>query len=184
MNTHIKILRNACIALISASAGLSSAALASDVEAVADADLINATELAMTEVMIDAARSFEKVDRNADGLIDVEEFTSQRVVRAQLARFTRSIPVEGVTTVRVALPTSISNRLTESERAALETVTRNDFALRTSGGEGLTQAQWQDARLETFALADMDGSGTLEGEELVSFVQALAGSIAIGQLGS
>ena len=112
------------------------------------------------------------------------EYSSQRVVRAQLARFSRSIRVDGQTVLNVAVPEGVSKRLTQSERAALDTVSRNEFHLRSAGSEGLTPAQWQDSRLEAFTLADMDASGALEGAELEGYARFLAGSLSLVQLGS
>lgn len=140
--------------------------------------------LPMTEAMIDAARAFAKVDVNKDGIVDIDEFAAQRVVYAQLARFNRHVPVDGRVTVRLPIPENVPESLTGPERAALDAVARRDFQLRAAGAEGLDEARWQDARLETFSLADDNGDGELRGQELAHYARYMAGALSIGQSGS
>lgn len=131
----------------------------------------------MTDAMIDAARSFEKIDVNRDGLIDEDEYAAQRVVYAQLARFNRQIPIDGQSMIRIPVPDDIPNAMGASERAALDAVARRDFHLRAMAKEGLDQAAWQDARLETFAMADDNGDGELRDKELTAYAKLMSGDL-------
>ena len=67
MTTTVQILRTGLASALVALAGLASAAQASDL--IGDEQ---ATTLDMAEVMIDAARSFELVDVNVDGVKSAE----------------------------------------------------------------------------------------------------------------
>lgn len=136
--------------------------------------------LDMTDVMIDAARSFEKIDGNRDGVIDEDEYAARRIVFAQLSRFKGHVVVDGQHTVHVALPEHLQGQMTASERSALETVARRDHQLRAMGAAGLDQSAWQDSALEAFALADLDGDGALVADELAAFAGYRAGSLTAG----
>ncbi|MEM8647907.1 MAG: hypothetical protein AAGF86_16390, partial [Pseudomonadota bacterium] len=115
-----------------------------------------------------------------DGIIDEDEFASQRVVYASLARFNGFVTVDGVAPKRVSLGSEKRQPLGEGERASLDAAARRDFQLRLrSDTQGLDQAAWQDLRLEAFALADIDGDGALSGAELDGYAQAIAGSLGI-----
>jgi hypothetical protein len=127
-----------------------------------------------TEVMVDAARAFDKIDMNRDGLIDEDEYAAQRVVYAQLARFNRQIAIDGTVTVRVPVPDEIGESLTSPEKVALDAVARRDYRLRVTGG-GFDRAAWEEARLETFFLNDANGDGELRGKELHAYASYFAG---------
>ena len=171
MNKRIKIALSAVTALALAGA---SQALAGDHD---KADAF-AADLPMTEAMIDAARSFAKVDMNRDGKIAAEEYTSRRVVVAHLARFSRSVAIDGQELVTLVLPDDVPVKLGQSERAALEAIARRDFQVRAFGADGLNASQWQESRLEAFFNADRDGDGVLRDGELASYLKAVAGELS------
>ncbi|NNU16876.1 hypothetical protein HK107_11160 [Parvularcula sp. ZS-1/3] len=137
-------------------------------------------ELPMTHVLVDAARAFEKVDVDKDGLITEDEYAGQRVVYAQLARFNGVIPVDGQTTVRIPVPESLKMPLTVSERAAIDAVARRDYHLHAAGKPGLDQSAWQNARLELFMLADANADDALSGDELGTYARYMAGELSAG----
>jgi hypothetical protein len=132
----------------------------------------------LTEAMVDAARGFDKIDVNNDGLIDEDEFAGQKLVYAQLARFSRSLTIDGQTPIRVDVPATVPDSIGVSERAALDAVARRDFRVRNLTGPGLTEADWQQARLEPFRRADKDGDGILRGRELAGYAALIAGQIS------
>ncbi|WP_189576328.1 hypothetical protein [Parvularcula lutaonensis] len=134
----------------------------------------------MTDAMLDAARAFEKVDVNRDGIIDEDEYAARRVVYAQLARFNRQIPIDGQSLIRIPVPEDIPNSMGAAERAALDAVARRDYHLRVMAKDGLDQSAWQDARLETFSLADGNGDGELRDGELTVYAKFLSGELAPG----
>lgn len=137
-----------------------------------------ARELPLTEAMIDAARTFEKVDVDRNGLVDQDEYAAQRVVRAQLARFNGRVAIDGRGVTHVAVPESVAGPLSPGEQAALDAVTRREFHLRNPDGGGLDRAAWQEARLEPFTLADEDGDGVLKGSELAVYARLVAGDLS------
>ncbi|MEM1379431.1 MAG: hypothetical protein AAGH41_02280 [Pseudomonadota bacterium] len=139
-----------------------------------------APNLPLTEAMIDAARSFGKFDVNRDGMIDADEYASQRVVVAHLSRFRRSISIDGQTALDFDLPEDVPMRLGASEKAAIEAVARRDFQVRAFGSAGLETSAWQESQLERFYLADEDGDGVLQGPELVTYVRGVAGQLQAG----
>lgn len=173
MNKRIKIALSAVTAF--ALGGLSFA-LAGDHDHPMGATV--AADLPMTEAMIDAARSFEKVDMNRDGKVDADEFTSRRVVIAQLARFSRSVAIDGQESVTLVVPDDVPVKLGASERAALEAIARRDFQVRAFGADGLNPSQWQESRLEAFFDADKDGDGVLRDDELAGYLKAVAGELS------
>lgn len=172
MNTRFAIALNALLTLAVVTAP--SPALAEDLP---PTERTTGTVLPVTEAMIDAARSFRRVDINRDGIVDADEYASQRVVTAQLARFSRSVSIEGQHVMTMALPEDVPGRLGDSEKAALDTVARRDFKVRAFGSKGLDAAGWQDARLELFSNADANGDDVLEGAELENYLRALAGQL-------
>jgi len=172
MNKRIKI---ALSALTAAAVSVAAPALAEDRFEAGDAATID--QLPVTEAMIDAARSFTKVDMNKDGKIDADEYTSRRVVVAQLARFSRSVAIDGQEDLTLVLPEDVPVKLGQSERAALEAISRRDFKVRAFGAEGLDAAQWQESRLELFFEADRDGDGVLRDDELATYLKAMAGEL-------
>ncbi|MEM9838028.1 MAG: hypothetical protein AAF830_02630 [Pseudomonadota bacterium] len=153
---------------------LAAAAHAGDADV---SDVQAAADLPLTEAMIDAARSFARVDSNRDGVIDADEYASQRVVSAQLARFRRAVEIDGQTLISLPLPEDVANRMGDSEKTALGAVARRDFHVRAFGKEGLDAALWQETQLETFYTADLDGDGVLREAELVRYLRAAAGEL-------
>lgn len=145
-----------------------------------DADVSDvkvAADLPLTEAMIDAARSFARVDANRDGLIDADEYASQKVVAAQLARFRRAVEIDGQTLLSLPLPDDVADRLGDSEKTAISAVARRDFHVRAFGKDGLDPALWQETRLESFYDADLDGDGVLREAELARYLRAAAGEL-------
>lgn len=170
MNTRNVKLLKMFAATVAITAG--SASVGSNSEAVFGAV---AGEVPMTEAMIDAARAFTKVDVNRDGLVDIDEYASQYVVYAQLARFNRQIPVDGHHTSAIPVPDDIPPTMTASERAGLDAIARRDFHMKVGSNPGLDAAAWQDAKLERFYIADADADGSLAGDELVAYARDVAG---------
>jgi hypothetical protein len=137
-----------------------------------------------TEVMVDAARAFDKIDMNRDGVIDEDEYAAQRVVYAQLARFNRQIAIDGTVTVRVPVPDDIGEQLTSPEKVALDAVARRDYRMRMGDQPGFDRASWEENRLEVFYLSDQNGDGELRGKELHEYAAHYAGQMLSGSAGS
>lgn len=138
---------------------------------------VRAESLALTDVMLDAARSFAIVDGDRNGAIDEDEYAARRVVFAQLARFRGHLVFDGQETVEVALPETLRRPMTEPERVALDGLARREFQMRAMGSASLSPSSWQDSLLEPFAEADADGDGCLTGDELAAFAAYRAGAL-------
>lgn len=136
--------------------------------------------LRTADVVADAHHDFWQIDRDADGLVDADEFASARLVHAQLARLSGRVAMDAATTLNVKLPMDVPRTMEKAERAALEGVARRDYALHAMGHEGLTEHAFAESRLELFFTADGDRDGVLRGDELERFARLIAGQLSAG----
>ena len=133
-----------------------------------------AEALRLDDVWVDAERVFYKVDVNADGVIDVDEYAAQAVVYASLARFNGLVAVDGRETVHVALPNGTQRELGLAEQTAIDAVARRDYYEMTAETGPLTARDWVALRLGAFSAADRNEDGQLTGRELRTYALGFA----------
>lgn len=132
-----------------------------------------AAKVTEADMTLDATTLFARVDIDGSGTLDVDEFASHRVILAELARFNRTVTVEGETDMQIALPSQVADRLSLTERSAIEAVARHTFHLYTDE-DGMTAESFTAYRLDEMAKADRNRDGELTRHELERFAAHVA----------
>lgn len=131
-------------------------------------------ELVLDDARLDADRLFDRIDMNRDGALSIDEYASQAVVRASLSRFNGAVVFDGAETFHVILPEEATKPVRVVEQTAIDAVARNEFYQIAGEDEALSRQEWISSRLNSFAQADFDEDGTLEGNELAVYAMSIA----------
>jgi hypothetical protein len=164
--------KKTAFSLIAATGVFASAATVAGVES--DVFGTPAATVSKQDFLIDASRSFAKVDVDNSGTIDLEEFAAQAVVYAELARLNRLVTVDGAHEMRIDVPDNVRDTLGYAERTAIDAVARRSFYLHSPDGAPLTPTQWTVARTELFSAANRNNDDTLTGRELKTLARIIA----------
>ncbi|WP_306250179.1 hypothetical protein [Parvularcula sp. IMCC14364] len=132
------------------------------------------TTLTVEDTRLDADQLFTKVDTDRDGVISVDEYAAQTVVRANLARFNQAVVIDGEQTFHVKVAQEATTALSPSQQTAIDAVARTEF-YRISGEDiVLDKNEWIQSRLSQFAAADRDNDGLLRNSELDLYAMRIA----------
>lgn len=132
-----------------------------------------ASTVSTSDIENDAAALFAKVDIDGSGTLDADEFAGQAVVIAELARFNRTVTVEGETDMQIRLPEATPERVSLTERSSIDAVARRAFHQFAEDGE-MDAAAFTAYRLSVMAKADTNRDGELKRHELDLFASAQA----------
>ncbi|MEM6649322.1 MAG: hypothetical protein AAF603_03635 [Pseudomonadota bacterium] len=133
-----------------------------------------ATQMTLQDLHLDATARFKAMDIDRNDLLDAEEYASQALVYAELARFTRVVTIEGADLVHISLPQEVAPRLTSKDRLAIETAARRDYAYYAEKGAPLSHEDWIVAQTNKFRNADANQDGKLSGHELQGYALYVA----------
>jgi len=155
-------------AAIAASAGLWKEAAPESAAGPAYGAMI--TQLDASVVAEDAARRFERADLDNSGALDADEYATQALVTAELARVNHFAPMRiGMSVGKVALPASVPASVNAGEREAI--LRSSSIVFQTIAGDDrkISRQEFVGAALEQMLASDMDRNGALTGSELSTF---------------
>ena len=138
-----------------------------------DAFGVKASVVTVADVEADAASVFAKVDVDNSGTLNIDEFAGQAVVLAELARFNRTVAIDGQTEKQIALPDMISETVSLTERSSMDAVARRAFHQFAEGGE-MTVEGFTAYRMGQMDKADTNNDGQLKRHELELYASAVA----------
>lgn len=123
---------------------------------------------------------FDRADFDQDNRLDVDEYTTLQVVKAELARLNGFVTVENDNDVdRVYLAQDKSDTvfagLSRAERVRIDAVARLAFYTHVGGDQYLSLSEFIRSGKDDFAAADKNSNGRLVGKELVKFAVSQAG---------
>lgn len=130
--------------------------------------------VALEDARLHADQLFEKIDIDRDGALSIDEYASQAVVVASLARFNGVIAIDGRETYNVELPEELNGRIGAVEQTAIDAVARNEFYKISGDDTILTKQEWMTAKMGEFAQVDFNDDGALKGSELEVFAMNIA----------
>ncbi|MEZ5922465.1 MAG: hypothetical protein R3C60_14100 [Parvularculaceae bacterium] len=139
------------------------------------------TQLDASMVAEDAALRFERADFDNSGALDADEYATQALVTAELARVNHFAPMRiGMSVGKVALPASVPANVDAKEREAILRSASIVFQTIASDDRKISRQEFVGAALEQMLASDMDRNGALTGSELSTFAmrQAKAGIAA------
>ncbi len=128
---------------------------------------------------------FERADFDNDNTLDVNEFSTLMVVQAELARLNGFVPIETAEKAGTISTSSGSagahvhgqdsfSGLSRAERIRIDAVSRLQFYEGAGSDELLTKTEFINLEQKGFKDADVNGSGSLTGRELIKFARAKA----------
>ncbi len=142
----------------------------------AEYDTINRINL--VDITQHARTTFARADLDKNNALDVDEFASLTVVKAELARLNGYVAIElddGPRLITVAVEAFSS--LGRGERLLIDTVARSKFYSITGGADLMKEDQYVGERMASFVDADRNRDGDLIKAELERFV-ALGANIS------
>ncbi len=165
--------RTTVVMIATALTGFGAVSFASSL-ATSDAFGPSLTSVALEDTRLDADQLFSKIDMNKDGALSIDEYASQAVVRASLARFNKAVVIDGRATFHVQVPDEATNQIAAAEQTAIDAVARNEFYRISGNDASLDKSEWIQSRLTEFADADFDEDGQLRGAELELYALTIA----------
>ncbi len=159
--------------LVSAFVGLSAVCVAATAP-VLEAFGPTFSQLDIEDTRQDADQLFDRIDANDDGFLSIDEYASQAVVRASLARFNGAVVVEGAQIFNIGIPEGKSRELSRTEQTAIDALARYEFYQVSGDDRILDRSEWIATRLDRFADADFDNNGKLRGAELDFYALRIA----------
>ncbi len=133
------------------------------------------SSLSRDEIADHAKRVFARADRNADSVLDVDEYTALSVVTVELARLNGFITIEtGEEPGVVELPGAASAALTTSEHTRIAAVSQTAFYVHAGADGVMTADEFVAAQQAFFDAADLNRNQFLKRRELSIFAQRQA----------
>ncbi|WP_375206153.1 hypothetical protein [Hyphococcus sp.] len=133
------------------------------------------TALSRSEAAAHAQATFQRADRNGDGVLDVNEFAALTVVTAELANLNGFVSVENNDSVRtIALPVSAPLALGDAEQTRIDAVARHTFYAFAGDDGKLQQGEYMGLQNAIFASSDLNANGALTRAELSLYAQRQA----------
>lgn len=134
---------------------------------------VAATSVTATDIETDAKALFAKVDIDRSGTLDADEFAGHALVLAELARFNRTVTIEGESEMQIRLPDGTPDQVSHTERGSIDAVARRAFHQFADNGE-MSEEGFTAYRLSMMDKADTNRDGTLKSHELERFASAMA----------
>ena len=131
------------------------------------------TRLDATDFAADARRIFRTADLDDSGALDSAEYVALAIVDAELARLNGFIAfeIDGAAMKVAAAPSQGPAAMSFAERTRIDAVATREFHALAGSDARLDAAEFEDAAVELFALADGDRDGAIVGAEF-AFITA------------
>lgn len=130
--------------------------------------------LTRQDVAQDAQHSFEEVDTDRNGVIDIDEYAAQAYVQAELARLNRYVTVESNEAMRIALPSYAPESVTLQERSRISAIARRQYYEFAGADAEIDPGEWAMASQAAFSKADRNDDGRLRRDELTIYANDIA----------